>query len=52
MKVASNLNLTLPMLAPGITLKTAPDDFYPVSQLQLTKFVGSRFEAFGPLIDR
>jgi ABC-type branched-subunit amino acid transport system substrate-binding protein len=52
MKVASNLNLTLPMLAPGITLKTAPDDFYPVSQLQLTKFVGSRFEPFGPLIDR
>ena len=52
MKVASNLNLTLPMLAPGIMLKTAPDDFYPVSQLQLTKFAGSRFEPFGPLIDR
>ncbi|MBL8351092.1 MAG: ABC transporter substrate-binding protein [Burkholderiaceae bacterium] len=52
MKVAANLNVALPMLAPGITLKTSPDDFYPVSQLQLTKFAGSRFEPFGPIIDR
>jgi ABC-type branched-subunit amino acid transport system substrate-binding protein len=52
MKIAANLNLTLPMLSPGITLRTSPDDFYPVSQLQLTKFVGQRFEHFGPIIDR
>jgi branched-chain amino acid transport system substrate-binding protein len=52
MKIAANLNLTLPMLAPGITLRTAPDDFYPVSQLQLTRFTGQRFEPFGPVIDR
>ena len=52
MKVAATLNLTLPMLAPGITLRTTPDDFYPVSQLQLTKFAGQRFEHFGPIIDR
>jgi ABC-type branched-subunit amino acid transport system substrate-binding protein len=52
MKVAANLNTPLPMLAPSIVLKTAPDDFYPVSQLQLTRFAGSRFEPFGPVIDR
>ena len=52
MKVASNLDLALPMLAPGIKLRTTPDDFYPVSQLQLTKFAGQRFEPFGPVIDR
>ncbi|HOB95121.1 MAG TPA: ABC transporter substrate-binding protein [Aquabacterium sp.] len=52
MKIAANLNLTLPMLSPGITLRTSPDDFYPVSQLQLTKFAGQRFEHFGPIIDR
>jgi ABC-type branched-subunit amino acid transport system substrate-binding protein len=52
MKVVSNLNLSLPMLSPGIAVRTAPDDFYPVSQLQLTKFSGSRFEPFGPVIDR
>ena len=52
MKIAANLNLTLPMLSPGITLRTTPDDFYPVSQLQLTKFAGQRFEHFGPIIDR
>jgi len=52
MKVASTMNVSLPMLSPGITLKTAPDDFYPVSQLQLTRFAGTRFEHFGPIIDR
>jgi ABC-type branched-subunit amino acid transport system substrate-binding protein len=52
MKVASNLDLALPMLAPGIKVRTTPDDFYPVSQLQLTKFAGQRFEPFGPIIDR
>ena len=52
MKVAANLDLALPMLAPGIKVRTTPDDFYPVSQLQLTRFVGQRFEPFGPVIDR
>jgi branched-chain amino acid transport system substrate-binding protein len=52
MKVASHLDLALPMLTPGIRLKTTPDDFYPVAQLQLTKFVGSCFEPFGPIIGR
>jgi hypothetical protein len=52
MKIAANLNLALPMLSPGIKVTTSPDDFYPVSQLQLTKFAGQRFEPFGPIIDR
>ncbi len=52
MKVASNLDLSLPMLAPGIKVHTTPDDFHAVAQLQLTKFVGQRFEPFGPVIDR
>jgi ABC-type branched-subunit amino acid transport system substrate-binding protein len=30
MKEAANLNMTLPMLSPGIEVKTSPDDFYPI----------------------
>ena len=52
MQIAAHLNLSLPMLAPGIRVHTRPDDFHPVSQLQLTRFVGQRFEPFGPLVDR
>lgn len=52
MAIAAHLNLPLPMLAPGIQVHTRPDDFHPVSQLQLTRFVGQRFEPFGPLVER
>lgn len=52
MKVASSLDLALPMLSPGIKVRTTPEDFHAVSQLQLTRFVGQRFEPFGPVIDR
>lgn len=50
MKVASNLDLPLPMLSPGIKVKTTPNDFHAVSQLQLTRFAGSKFETFGGVI--
>ena len=50
MKVASNLDVSLPMLSPGIKVKTSPNDFHAVSQLQLTRFAGSKFETFGPVI--
>jgi ABC-type branched-subunit amino acid transport system substrate-binding protein len=51
MKIAANLDLAVPMLAPGIKVKTTPTDFHAVGQLQLTKFAGSRFEPFGGVID-
>lgn len=51
MRIAAVLNLPLPMLAPGIVVRTLPQDFRPVSQLQLTRFVGQRFEPFWPLIE-
>ena len=34
MKIAANLSLTLPMLYPGIDVKTAADDFYPIERMQ------------------
>ncbi len=51
MKVAANLDVQIPMLAPGIKVKTTPNDFHAISQLQLTKFAGSRFEPFGGVVE-
>ncbi len=50
MRMAAGLNLPLPMLAPGIVVRTSLQDFRPVAQLQLTRLVGQRFERFGSLI--
>lgn len=46
MRMAAGLNLPLPMLAPGIVVRTSLQDFRPVAQLQLTRLVGQRFERF------
>ena len=35
MKQAASLDMTLPMLLPGINVKTGPDDFYPIEREQL-----------------
>ncbi len=47
MKQAASLDITLPMLLPGINVKTGPDDFYPIEQVQLAKFDGKSFVHFG-----
>ena len=44
MKEAANLSMTLPMLYPGIEVKTSADDFYPIEKLQLMRFNGKNFE--------
>ncbi|GGC55487.1 ABC transporter substrate-binding protein [Chelatococcus reniformis] len=50
MKQATNLDFQPGMLLPGIRIKTAPDDYYPIEQLQMTRFDGTRFVPFGGLI--
>jgi branched-chain amino acid transport system substrate-binding protein len=51
MKQAANLHdLKLPMLLPGITLSTSPDDFSPIKQMQLEKFDGTTWKLFGEII--
>lgn len=52
MKIASNLDIMLPMLAPGVNLKTAPDDYYPVERLQPVQFNGKSYEPIGPVLGR
>jgi hypothetical protein len=50
MKQAASLNLELGMLLPGMTIKTGPNDFAPIKQMQMERFDGERWEKFGPLM--
>lgn len=50
MKQAASLDMSLPMLYPGIRLKTGPDNFYPIRQMQLVRFDGTGYEKFGDLL--
>ena len=52
MKESANLDMTLPMLLPGVNIKTGPDDFYPIEREQLTKFDGKTWQFFPQLYDR
>jgi ABC-type branched-subunit amino acid transport system substrate-binding protein len=47
MKQAASLDLTLPMLLPGVNIKTSPTDFSPIERAQLMKFDGKSWLLFG-----
>jgi branched-chain amino acid transport system substrate-binding protein len=51
MKQAANIkNLELGGLLPGIKVNTSASDFAPISQLQLMKFKGDKWDLFGDII--
>ena len=52
MKQAANLDISLPMLLPGVNVKTGPDDFYPIEREQLSKFDGKTWILFGKVYGR
>ena len=52
MKQAANLDITLPMLLPGVNIKTGPDDFYPIEREQLARFDGKTWVLFGKVYGR
>ena len=52
MKVAANLDITLPMLLPGVNVKTGPDDFFPIERQQLQKWDGKGWVLFGKVYGR
>ena len=52
MKQAASLDMTLPMLLPGVNVKTGPDDFYPIEREQMMKFNGTSWELFGKVYGR
>jgi branched-chain amino acid transport system substrate-binding protein len=48
---AANLKaLDLGMLLPGIKINTGPDDYYPIKQMQMSRFNGEYTELFGPVL--
>ena len=50
MRQAAHLDgVQLPLLLPGIKLTTSPTEYFPIRQLQLVRFDGSRWTAFGDL---
>ena len=52
MKQAANLDLVLPMLLPGVNIKTGPDDFFPIEREQMQLFNGKGWELFGKVYGR
>jgi branched-chain amino acid transport system substrate-binding protein len=51
MKEAANLkDFRTEVLLPGVMINTSPTDFAPISQLQLQRFKGEKWELFGDVI--
>jgi ABC-type branched-subunit amino acid transport system substrate-binding protein len=51
MKQAANLkDFRTEVLLPGIMINTSPTDFAPISQLQLMKFNGEKWDLFGDIV--
>ena len=50
MKQASHLDMELPLLLPGIRLKTSPTDLRPIKQMRLVRFDGQRYVLFSDVI--
>ena len=51
MKQAASLkDFRTEVLLPGIKINTSPNDFAPISSLQLMKFKGEKWERFGDVI--
>ena len=51
MKEASHLDITPPLLLPGIRFKTSPDDLRGLKQMRLVRFDGERWVLFGDVIE-
>src|SRR5712671_6180535 len=51
MRQAANLkNFELGLLLPGIKINTSPTDYFPVEQMQMSRFNGEHGELFGAVI--
>jgi branched-chain amino acid transport system substrate-binding protein len=51
MRQAANLkHFELGMLLPGIKIDTGPNDYFPIEQMQMTRFNGEFTELFGPVL--
>jgi branched-chain amino acid transport system substrate-binding protein len=52
MRQAANLkDLELGLLLPGIKINTGPNDYYPIKQMQMSRFNGEYVELVGPVLN-
>jgi branched-chain amino acid transport system substrate-binding protein len=51
MKIVANMDFEIDTYIPGIHIKTTPTDFYPIEQVQMMRFDGTKWDPFGPVID-
>jgi ABC-type branched-subunit amino acid transport system substrate-binding protein len=52
MRQAANIDMNLPMLLPGVNVKTTPDDFYPIERGQLARWDGKTWVLQGKVFGR
>jgi branched-chain amino acid transport system substrate-binding protein len=50
-QAASLRDVKIPLLLPGVSVSTGPDDYLPFQQLRLQRFNGKSWEGFGELLD-
>ena len=50
LKQATNLDIEVGPVLPGIRLQSSPTDYNLIDQLQMQRFNGNKWELFGPLI--
>jgi len=51
MKQAASLKDFAPdTMLPGVKINTSPDNFAPISQLQMMRFKGDKWEMFGDIL--
>ncbi|WP_426440612.1 ABC transporter substrate-binding protein [Bradyrhizobium genosp. P] len=51
MAKAASMNFDLPMLLPGIVIKTSSSDYFPLQQMRLGRFDGERWQLFGDVFE-
>jgi branched-chain amino acid transport system substrate-binding protein len=52
MRQAANLkDLELGLLLPGIRINTGPNDYYPIKQMQMSRFNGEYIQLVGPVLN-
>jgi ABC-type branched-subunit amino acid transport system substrate-binding protein len=52
MRQAANVDMNLPMLLPGVNVKTGADDFYPIERGQLARWDGKTWVLQGKIFGR
>jgi hypothetical protein len=50
LRAATHLDETNPFLLPGVRIKTAPNDYYPMDKVKLARYQGDHWRFFGKLL--